>query len=532
MNRRRLFLLIASLYCASIVCFLLLILTTHIHNFPPDAFYYSAQLPIFYWLGLLCLFVIIYLKYRYYASIPLNSPVDLPVILGLVFYLYGTPCFIYDNIRFTDAYFVARDVSCLIGAHHTTIGTGFGYLHEFPGFHILVSQICIVINVNPMIFGKYYPILLLSFMSVFVYVISSKFSDKYSIIPPLVLLGLCWTQEYHLAPQSFGLLIYILLWVLLLDSFIPDKFNSPKLYLSLIVIVTIVVCHPASPMFFILNGFVILFAIILFKKLGVKSANNFSNCSHLIFLYLLFAVVWIVWLYYIATQINYIFSDIITKIIDNLGSDRSVSVSATIPGNPNFSYSVVNVIRLFITYFEVILPFASIVVIYTWGCRERYREYILLLALWFVSCFIYAALSIFNHGIHMGRAFIFAVFPISIILMLTYEVNYCETNRFVKRCIKGLKIIITLYVVISIIFIPFTRYGGDSSEYISQSYVSANVFFADYQDEFSKYLRYSTITFNQYELKLQRGADYLESFNNPANHRIYSSKGENIVIVE
>jgi len=491
---------------------LIFISTVQIHSFLPNAFYYMNHLNFFYWIGLfisiICTVWIIIKKNMHWSLFQ-----SCCILTLFVLYLFGTPCFIYDTIRFTDANFVTSDIEKLINIGNTDIG-GIGYLHEHPGLYFFATIISILCTISPFYIGKYFLIYLMLMLSLTVFIIAWTFSKKYAILSGIAYLSLCWTQEYHISPQAFTLILYGFLWLLLF--FFIFKNNSKNIFISIIIIsATIIFSHPGTPIFIILNItllFSIIFILSYFKK------NYFGYYFILLSLLFFTIILYNLWIFNISHGVMQIFIDLIKRFLENLDNTRYSSLPHVFPANPQYDYDLVNKIRVFMSIIEFGIAAGCILGLLL---MKKIKESIFF-GVWFFSCFIYGLYSLFIGGLHFGRSYIFALFPFSILVILFIEFMQ-SGNLFQNNFIKILKTLIIVFIAIAVLLIPLTHYSGDCSEYYPESTIIGEKTFQLYSVKDEKYESYLQITFNNYQIKQQKGRDYIIKFSGSNKIKIYNS---------
>ena len=157
---------------------------------------------------------------------------------------------------------------------------------------------------------------------------------------------------------------------------------------------------------------------------------------------------------------------------------------------------------------------------------------------------------VYSHFAAYGpdRGFIFGLIPLSMLLALVMNSifpnnpnlgPYLQGNKLYGRKPRTiltkvyhmiLPILIVLFISVSILILPVTRYGGDPYAFVSDSVLSARLFFINHPeaDEGQILVPYR---YNLWELKQQKGQEYLNSFNSVNLNRAYDSGPSQMYII-
>lgn len=477
------------LLITSLMFWLLTIATTYIYKFPPDVFFYAKQLGIYYWIGIVILFIAILLLIfaKYHLKLKNSILLEIFLIFILVLFLFGTPSFIYHNPRFSDVYGVITMIDALTAMHHTPLGDPNvgGYMGFFPGTLFFFSFVKIVSGLSLLTLAKYYPIYLMLLSSLLVYYVTRRLSNDYAFLSPVCYLSLAWTQEYHLSPQSLALILYASFWLFIIIQLISKRNFTEFSIISLILLAAMIVSHPLTPLVVIINLSFLFIASFLLAYLRPVKMGRISSTLLLAAIFMFFG-----WCMLLAIDnfANLIFT--LKTFVGNLYLAHTVLNFA--PVNPQPDAALVNLIREVLTVVETAV--GGICTLYLW--RKRRRVEAVILGSWFVSCYIFFMPGAIA-GAYFGRTLIFSLFPFSVLIALAFS------SGFKSRIGKTIQICVLLLIFSSAILIPVTNYGGDYFEFVPDSFLilhtkiaESNHSFLDFSDipaSMSRLLTYSLI---------------------------------------
>ncbi|OPY32604.1 MAG: hypothetical protein A4E32_01186 [Methanomassiliicoccales archaeon PtaU1.Bin124] len=504
--------------------FLWIISSVSIHTFSPDSFYYVTQMPIIFWVGLAIWAITLSFKIKWtnLFSKNISHIIDLCLLLLIILFLFGLPCFIYDNYRFSDSLKVINDVNNLISSGQFILSGELNYLSSAPGFHLFSANISIITDTSVFDIAKYYPIFIFVLICIVLYSIAIFFSAKYAIFAPIMFLGLSWTQEYHFAPQSFAIILYSFFIYVIIKNWNEDSSSYKYILIMLIMIFSITISHLGTPLFVILN---ILFIIILFS-ISKKRSHNLTLKSVPSFnLLILNICVWVSWLIYISDGIMSLFINLVTNSINNLLLGE-VSLSNSIASNPTYDFVVVSDIRIVIGIIQILLGFAML-----FFFRKNIKLATILGGI-FLGSFSFAILSPSLGGLYFGRSFIFSSIIVSI--MFIAAIKY-----FPRPSTKIFFNMIICFIIITLFLIPVTHYAGDGLEFISDSQLQEKMYaeclnislyhpttYEIYNNIYdNKYYSYSTAFYNYYYQRMSAG-DIYNKYYILMNHDIIYNNNE------
>lgn len=438
----------------------------------------------------------------------------------MILYLFGTPSFIYDNVRFTDVYAVVNWIDQISTTHHTKLSGEYTYLGSYPGAIFFFSFSHIISGVPALIFAKYYPIYLMFLLSILIYCIAKRISYNYAFLAPLSLLSIAWMQEYHLAPQSVGLILYTTLFLVLFKQS-GDQKKQTNISLKIIgitALIAIIISHPGTPIFIILNLSFLYIVFISTKYLSKLDLKLDILSTFLI----LIVVIWLSWLLYISSGY---FQEFVNGAQRALNSAIQNPASAVInPGllNPQRDVLLINWLRKGIIIVEIIL--GLLCVVFLW--LKKSKELSLIIGGWFISCLFFHFYSMYHSAAFFGRVLVFSLISFSVLICFSvfkanYMQNHIQRTNKKQRITTIFQVCLILFLLSSAFLIPITRYCGDSSEYRPDSGFAAHRFMSNHN--IGNVARFDSCTYNFYQTKQQRGEEYKNSFNSVELSKIYDS---------
>ncbi|OPY27805.1 MAG: hypothetical protein A4E28_01825 [Methanocella sp. PtaU1.Bin125] len=511
----------------SFVLWLLSLANTHIYRFEPSAFYYIGQLDVFYWAGMVTIIgvVVAMLLTRARGAYNNSLALDIACIAMFVLYLFGTPLFIYDLPRFGDVYYVLEMTETMIsGAGFGLTGAGgdLGYLNSFPGAIIYFSFVKIVSGISGYQLANYYVLFLMMLLSLLVYAIARRISGYFMLIAPICFLSLAWAQEYHLSPQSLALILYLCLWLILIIRLLGNKRSLATYFLLVMLSLSIVVSHPGTPIFILLN---VAALYVVTKVLNRLKLSSVSLNRYEVMALMLPAVFWLS-----AVAQAYVIQGI---------AMLSAAVVGLSSGSYHLEYSLgmaqpdqmfVDTLRKIITVAEIAIGGLCILLL----LKKESRRTGVLLGCWFASCFVFQLVA---QNAVFGRFLVFALFPFAFLVSATIS----RAPKY--RLSRALAAAAVILVIASALIIPLISYGGDYYEFMPRSRISAEQYAesknlpqirsSDFAGDgflalaaekpYNVFLTYGPQWYNFFHVKYSRGDEYAGMFNRAGQSTVYTN---------
>lgn len=451
------------------VCFWALSVTTTRYDFSTSVFSYFQSLPWSYWVSLSILIFLLALRLGENKNTIKWRFLDLLLVFAFVLVLFGTPSFIENMPRMFDVYGHAGTALIVQSSGNAASSllndpnvNPLSYSVTYPGFFVFLTTFWSVTGLSWITTAQYYPIFLMMLLSFFIYLIARKFSSQFAVLAPILFLSFSWFQEFHESPQSFALILYLLVWLILSELLLSNTFRNRRYHLIplIIVLVCIIISHQGTPIFIILNLFAFLILFLCQKKIRISIINRQIIKVLIIICFSIF----IIWGLYSATLS---LLPILSSIPDSISSFLSRGPTSKLISTFSPEYLQVNYIREVETGLFNIIVFISGLILFIRVKAQRKNTIILFI--WFISCWIFVLYSFSNSGLYMERPAMFSLFPASI-LMSVFVLS------FKKKHIKFLAIFCALLVAGGCIILPITRNANDAFETPTDSYVSSAKF--------------------------------------------------------
>ena len=451
---------------ASLVLWLLSINQIPVFDYTADSFWYVKNLPIFYWIGLgLILFTVFWCMNTKETG---KTKFELALIFLFVLYLFGTLCFATSNPYFLDIYSHTSEVKIIgeLGNISTPVAT----LHlDTPGSYIFFAIFSSIVGHDffDAYVVRYYPIFVITILSIIVYATARHFSvSEKALIAPITFISFAWFLEFHISRQSFSLILFSILLLC-----IPAFLKSRKIQWALIFIITnvsLVICHPGAPIFFSIS---LASALLLMNLPWFKSKISRPRKDFKILL-LLGLVVYLCWSIYFTKALPWFIDNtlFLKSAFENLLS-RKPMLTPELIQNPSYEFGVVLLTREILLLLEIAIGMSSVVFLWV----NKVKDKTLFLGGLMAGYLSIQVLLFFGHAL-LERLFLYALFPISILCALSFEI--CMKKR--KR--SAFPWFLAVILVTSMIVIPISGYGANlpfecpsSSEISLASFVKASL---------------------------------------------------------
>ncbi|MFQ5918530.1 MAG: hypothetical protein ACE5I4_00625 [Thermoplasmata archaeon] len=266
-------------------------LATMITKLPLTAEFGLLQLlPPTYWVGLSMIGLSVYLALR-------SGRVGLFVISGVLFFavFVGTPALFEPNPPVWDGYFHLGE-ALDIGLMGRLPGDPLAYSANWPGFFLTVWMLSTLTGVPAVALLGIYPFFAgaLTFVALFVF-LNWVFGPRTAMVGSVLgsLLNV-WAQ-FHLSPQSIGLVLALLVLATLWRKRIPFRVAASVLFVGLVV------SHPTSTI--LILGILIVDVVV---RLGLRLRSRAAEPSREgagRFAFnpaLAYGVTWAAWLFFLA----------------------------------------------------------------------------------------------------------------------------------------------------------------------------------------------------------------------------------------
>jgi len=533
--------LIALLLVLMFILWLVTISTTYIFKYPPDPFYYAKELPVSYWGGI-ALAVLTLLLLLFKPLPRMKTLAEIGFITILVLYLYGTPCFIYTNPRFLDVYRVAGWVDW-ISATGSLTGISDWYLTDWPMANIMFSSASQILGVDALTVAKYYPIVHTFVLALILCVVARKITPRYCLIAPIAYMALDWVQVGHMSPQSYALLLSVLL-IFLLSSLRDPTFpgnERTKIALILVVWGVMVLSHGASPLLNLFALFSLWLVYNLIKRLPplIKAKHPWAERSPRVqaitgFI-ILFAAAWFFYAFFEAEFVGVRLVNWIQITIDNiLHGETFVFVQRHVTA-PAASYSLLNSIRWVSILGTLVL--GTLVSLYLF-LKGKFGNLGLIMVGFFIGYMGVSFYLVVGHFASYGadRGFVFGLIPVSMLFTMMVStalyaradspVDYhdeqsgkeAQPGRFYTMALSGM---VLIFIIVSVLALPVTKYGSDPYGFVSESEWAGRLFAKEHPE--AEVTHNFVYVYNRMELMRQEGEEYQAGFLSNDLNMVYNS---------
>lgn len=458
--RRNMFLFVTLM--VSFAFWIVSIIQIPLFDYSPDPYWYVRNLPIYYWIGLTLLVIVVF----WYLSTNRtnNVKIDLPVVLLFVLYLFGTIDFVTVNPYFMDIY--ARISEINVVSQLGTITTPVAMTHaDTPGSIIFFAILKLVVG-NDLFeaFVKFYDIFILTILSVFVYIIARRLPiSRKALMAPIAFLSLAVFMEFHIDRQSFALALFS---VLLFSTFCLLK--SSRIQWSVMFTVaftTLAFSHPGTPLIF-LGGLVFAILVTNLPWFRSQMATHRKNLMYLIFAGLAIYLTWSIYFsaaypWFVANTL-FIWSSLTHLLGGRINlSPETIQSPSQLMGSVLILREMQYVLLVSVGLFSTIYLFS----------KKSWNKTLLLAGL--IGFDLLLEVLLFAGHANVERGFLHMLFPVSILCALAFE-----TSTKKRSILLGL---LSAILILSMILLPITSYGGNLPiETPSSSEVSAANFASQY----------------------------------------------------
>lgn len=460
---------VAAYFClvgVSSAFWLMTISQVRIFFFPPDALYFFSSLPLSYWVGLSSCVVSILLVVTT-AKDKVAEFAKLPALLLLVLYLYGIPVFCYENPRFTDPYgHLAQSVFIMMHGSYSL--PGIRYASEFPTAFVGFAEMMILLKTPALVFMKFFPLGVVLVLCLLTYSLAKSVGVKHPFVPTAFLVAINPFPIFHVSPQAFAFVPYVLFWMMLLRN--GRGGMSPKsMMIAVILFLGILTSNPTTAIFTI--GAVVFSVVVVSVFSWRRPDRRALTFFGLFGLFIaIVSAAWFVWL--APTTLSYV-TEFVGQALQGI-EEAGVSVTPATP-DPTYATTLFFTENLVLVYWA----FALVSVLVILASKTKLGRRGAWLVTWFISTWIFLSFAVRIMPTFMMRAFVYGLFPLSIIAAIILELRAKEVNRRVLRyALMGLKVVALIMLVLGPSVLTVSRYSVDSFHYIPASALYAADFTA------------------------------------------------------
>lgn len=534
--------LIALFLILMFLLWLVTIHTTHVISFPPDPFYYIKALPASYWAGML-LAILVFMLLVYKPLSRMKVIAEIGFIAILILYLFGTPCFIYSNPRFQDVYTIIDLVNWINTTGHLTGITNW-YLTDWPVANVSFSVGSQILGISVLSLGQYYPIFGMFLLTLLLYILAKKVTPEYCLIAPVAYMSFAWPQAYQMVPQYYALHLSVLLIFVLLS--LKDSpfsgYETTKIVLIFTIWFIMILTHGASPLLILVAVFSMLLIYNLIKRFpltrgkhpwGERSPRIQAVTGFII----PFALVFFFYAFFRAEFVGIRMVSWLKLSIDNLLHGETFLLTGRLVTTPAPSYTVLSSIRLTTSLGILVLGSLSSLHLFLKGKSGSFGLTMVSFFAGFMGLASYLIVSHLNiYG--TNRAYIFGLIPASVLFAMivgsTLETAINSTVDYSKEHLLKrrwgfdklypaiISRVILLFIIVSMLAFPITKYGSDLHGFMPESELAARLF-VDEHSEAIEIRHFKSWIYNELEWKQQGGEKYRSNFISTDLNMIYQS---------
>lgn len=219
----------------------------------------ASNLTPCYWIGLALLVATSILAFFDHELKKDGVFIFIAVVLGL--FLVGITVFGYKNAPNLDSYLIIGQTPRLLAEHHLDIANppSLLYYSSWPAGHFTSASILEITDISGSFLLKYWPLFWIVTFVFITYAIGKRLgleSNRCFLVSFLALSS--WTVLYQYAPNSVGIILYLLLFMLLLTL----RRTVAESVMAVLIFATLIITHG----FTALAVFPALIALAIYRK--------------------------------------------------------------------------------------------------------------------------------------------------------------------------------------------------------------------------------------------------------------------------
>lgn len=469
---RSLELLILNLLAVACALWFVTLARTSLTDVPADGFTLVSRLPVTFWAGFGCAIVAFLIG----LAKPQGRHQYVEVLIGvaLVLFVFGTPQFVYENVRIRDVYGVIRDTERAVVDGHVSIGVGAGGMSTYPLSTFAIAIVTEVLGISLEALARWFPIYFMLVLVVMAGCMAQQTSAK-AVVAVLLPIAFAWTPEYNLSPQAYALMLYAALWVLFLKTYgsAEPRRDAGVQMLVMVLVGTIVATHIGTPVFLLAN-FVAVGGFFVASRFVPRLRSQSAAGLQMLTITLLTMVIWFTWLMYVSVPT-------FRAAVRLVGEAVQEAVRGNLTAIPDFSgasdpephFALANRIRIAMTVCQVGLGLACIAVLWSQGRRWLAG----LLGAWFVGCFLTVPISMASYAqMYVSRPLLFSSIALAPLVGASFARGRAALAAAPRRPGVGgviWEVGVVALLVACVALLPLTRTCGDGAEYFSSSTLAA-----------------------------------------------------------
>lgn len=422
--------------------FIVVVQVPRIDGVHADIYFHIQNLPWSYWVGLSISLLAPFILRKRMSELTL-----IIALLASTFYVFGLPSIMYKNPWFVDTYYFGAEVIS------TTNSGYFGYAHsrETPTLAILGTQLGIVSGLDIFVILKYWTPILMSLLVVLLYILGRRVTkSSWAFIIPFAFISTAWYHQFHFSRQSYGYVLYAMIWVLVARAIMLKDKKSESLIL--LTFFALVFTHPASS-----ASITIIFgSAAVLAWITRASLPRFGRKT------LLFGIAWILWFFLIY---DWVFMNALLLARDITFQILSGGEEAEIIHVLSARYSqeyllVINLRQLSVAFVILSGLFFSVYTL----LRVKNRRIACIFNAGFLSSIALLALVFFRFEGSFDRPMLHSLIPWSVLLGIFFvnatNVSRRDRKKIEKDVMKCVAVALVAFAVCLTLLMPLTRYGS------------------------------------------------------------------------
>jgi len=412
-----------------------------IDSVQPDALFYLKNLTPLFFVSIIAT-VTVAIKYRR-SLLGLFSV----ALLGLL--VLWTPNVMMVQPWFLDSYPFTAEAVVVAQTGHLA---NYHFLSMNPMIGLVMGPFLSVTGVSALMLQKLYSAFLAISLVVFIYLIAkaAKLKKDVWVIAPLLFVSIAWPNEFHLSRQSFSLVFYVAAWFLLL-TLIFKKFDRRVFGLLILDMFLVVMAHPATSLFLLVN----LAAVGIYGQLRHKFDKK--DLGIVVAAVSILSIFWGLWNTLVTTEAITNIISIGNNLISNLMNNPQ---EITGLGKLFSGYSPIYSFLINVRLLETLGIFASAFLVLIVTFRRRVDDKILVVLVGWTVVNVLSAIPLLYSGLSFfARPALFSFISWAVIGALAFGMLIEKPGRLKlakKPLVYGFLVI---FIIVPLILIPVIKYS-------------------------------------------------------------------------
>ena len=418
---------------------------------PPDPYFLFNNLPITYWVGIVCLVALVFLVVirEEVMEHTLSNLITATVVVLLPSYIFAIPRLIYWNVIYTDTFQFVAQTLYVQKTGHNVIG------NETPGLISFMSGILVdIAGFDLFAYAKYSPIFVSIFISLMIYALSRIIlkDRRFPLVAVVAFHALSWTGLAY-NRQSFAFIYQYLAWMLIVKLSL-QTYDRPTVIQYLFVLTALTISHPASSLLISLTPVVIIITRKVLETL--EPEKDWSALRMNPTLAILSSVSWLLWQINFAASFTALIEQFKITSTNFLGEPDPIAhavVSGYMP-----SYHIIANLRQYSSYYILLTGLLFFLLTVRKDINMKMA----------VSLFS-LCVSPFPFVLYANRwrmiPFMYAILPWSIMFAGALKYLKPPEGRLYEVVAERGKALLMLSILFFLLLVPLTMYGPAAHMY-------------------------------------------------------------------